>query len=461
MSEISKQGKLKRALSLPLLIGFGLAYLAPTVVFNNYGIFTPASSTAGHYPLALLISTALMFFTAYSYSQMVKDFPKAGSAYVYVNKSVQPHIGFLTGWFMLLEYLLLPMICYLLLGVYINEYFPSVPVWVSVIAVAFIVALLNILSAKLASIIDSIIIAAQLIFTATAVVLCIIHVTKGGGTGTLFSGKAIINSDTFSFGAVIKASAILCGAFIGFDAVTTMAEETKNPRKAMTPAIMGVCTGAGIIFFITSYFLNIAWPEAVTKIQNPDAGIFEFFPAIGYGWMGDTFFVVDNCASFVCAMAGMGAASRILLGMGRDNILPKRFFGSVSPKFNTPVKNIILISIIGCTAIFYADNLMGATELVSLGCIVGFIMVNISVYMHFYRQKGLREGAMNKLKYMILPISGAVILIFAFFFIGNVTKIIGGIWLAIGTVYLSIITKGFKNLPPEMTFEESQETNHE
>lgn len=164
--------------------------------------------------------------------------------------------------------------------------------------------------------------------------------------------------------------------------------------------------------------------------------------------------MVDEFASFVCAMAGMGAVSRILLGMGRDNILPKNFFGSVSKKFNTPVKNIILVSVIACSGIFYADNLIGAAELVSFGCIIGFIMVNISVFMRFYIKKGQRSGLKNKLMYMIVPLIGAAILIFAFFFVGKGAKILGGIWLALGIIYLAVKTKGFKELPPEMHFEE-------
>lgn len=454
MNNLENQGELKKTLSLPLLIGFGLAYLAPTVVFNYYGIWTCADGTAGHYPLALLITTVMMMFTAYSYTHMVKEFPQAGSAYVYVNKSVQPHLGFLTGWVMMLDYLLLPMVCYLLLGIYTNEYFPALPVWLIVIIFAALGAIFNIIGAKTASFIDTIIIAAQLIFTLVTIILCIMYVCNGGGAGSVVSTDAIYNPETFDIKAVLNASAILCVSFVGFDAVTTMAEETKNPEKVMTPAIMGVCVGAGIIFFITAYFLNIAWPDAVTGIQDPDVGIYEFYPEIGYGWAADIFFVVDECASFVCAMAGMGAVSRLLLGMGRDNILPKKFFGSVSKKFNTPVKNILLVSVIACSGIFYADNLIGAAELVSFGCIIGFIMVNVSVFMHFYVRKGMREGVKNKVKYMILPLIGAIILIIAFFFVGTGAKILGGIWTVIGFVYLLVKTKGFKELPPEMTFEE-------
>ena len=452
MTELQNQGELKRTLSVPLLIGFGLAYLAPTVVFNYYGIWTV--DTGGMYPLALLITTVLMTITAYSYTRMVKAYPQAGSAYVYVNKSVQPHVGFLTGWVMLLDYLLLPMVCYLLLGIYINEYFPAIPVWVIVVGCAALGAIINIIGAKTASIVDTIIIIAQVAFTLATIILCCVYVAGGGGDGSIFSAKAFFNPETFSATELLKCSAILCVSFVGFDAVTTMAEETKDPEKAMTPAIMGVCVGAGILFFITAYCMQIAWPEAVTDIKDPDTGVFEFFPAIGKPFMADIFFVVDNCASFVCAMAGMGAVSRLLLGMGRDNILPKKFFGKVSPKFNTPVNNIILVSLIGYTGIFYADNLMGAAELVSFGCIIGFIMVNISVYMHFYRHEGLREGGKNKLMYLVLPILGALVLAFAFIFVGNGAKILGCIWLVIGVVYLAVKTRGFKELPPEMTFEE-------
>lgn len=454
MKEPKKQGELKRSLGLPLLIGFGLAYLAPTVVFNNYGIWTAPGGTGGHYPFALLITTVLILLTANSYARMVREFPNAGSAYIYVNRSVQPHIGFLTGWVMLLDYLLLPMICYLLLGVYVNEYFPQIPVWAVVVGIAAVAAVLNILGARLSSVIDMIIIIAQVAFTLVTAVLCIVYVSRGGGAGTLFSAKAVFDPDTFRASSVFRAAAVLCVSFAGFDAVTTMAEETKDPRRVMTPAIMGVCIGAGVVFFLTAYFMNLAWPEAPSLLRDPDVGIYEFFPAIGYDWMGDLFFLVDNCASFVCAMAALGAASRLLLGMGRDNILPKRFFGAVSPRFRTPVRNILLVSAIGCTSLFYADDLMGATELVSFGCVTGFFMVNVSTFVHFWLKKGMRRGFGNTVRYLILPLAGAAFLLAAFFFIGRTTRLIGCIWLALGVIYLAVKTKGFRELPPEMSFAE-------
>lgn len=441
---------LKRTLSLPLLIMFGLAYLAPTVVFNYYGMFTVM--TGGMYTLAFAITTVVMFFTAYSYTQMVKAYPVAGSAYTYVNKSVNPYLGFLTGWVMLIDYLLLPMICYLLLGVYINEYFPILPVWAIVIAVAILGAIINIVGMKMASIIDTIIITAQIGFTFLLIVVIAKYVLGGGGAGHLVVPEAIYNPGTFDLSVIMTAVAVLCVSFVGFDAVTTMVEETKNPEKVMGPAIMGVAIGAGVLFSITAYFTQIAWPNAYAEIQDMDAGIFELFPQINKNWLGDIFFITDNLASFICAMAGMAAVSRILYGMGRDNILPKKFFGKLSPKFQTPVNNILLTTLIAMTALFYQDNLFGAASLVSFGAVTGFFMVNLSVIFHYYiKQK--RRGGRNVVKFLIMPCIGMATLLVVFVNIETSAKILGLSWLAVGILYLAFKTKGFKKLPPEMDLE--------
>ncbi len=453
MSELiqNQETTLKRSLSLPLVIMFGLAYLAPTVVFNYYGIFTP--STGGMYALSLVLTTIVMIFTALSYRQMVKAYPMAGSAYTYVNKSVQPHVGFISGWLMLLDYLLLPMICYLLLGVYINEYFPNIPVWVSVVVIALIGMIINIVGIKTASIIDTVITCAAIGFTILFIMLVIRYVMNGGGSGTLTDGKAFYNPDTFETKNILAASAILCASFLGFDAVTTLAEETKSPEKVMGKAIMGVVIGAGIVFVIVAYFAQIAWPEAYLNIENPNAGIFELFPRIN-PWVGNVFFIVDNCGSFVCAMAGMGAVSRILYGMGRDNILPKSFFGQLSKRFKTPVNNIVLTTLVALTAVFYSDNLFGAASLVAFGAVCGFFMVNLSVVFHYYIKRKQRSGS-GIFHYLIAPIIGMCSLIVVFIYMDSSAKILGLIWLIIGLVYLAIKTKFFKELPPEMTLDDN------
>ena len=354
---------------------------------------------------------------------------------------------------MLLDYLLIPMICYLLLGLYINEYFPIIPIWVIVVVVASLGALINIIGLKAASIIDSIIIAAQVGFTLLVIIVIAKYVVGGGGARSLVVPQAIVNPDTFDMSKVLGASAVMCVSFVGFDAVTTLVEETKNPDKVMKPAVLGVVIGAGVLFVAVSYFMYLAWPMAYLEIEDPSVGIFELFPNMGKDWLGDVFFVVDNFATFVCAMSALAAVSRILYSMGRDNILPQKIFGTLSPKYQTPVNNILITTLVAMTALFYQDNLLGAASLISFGAISGFIMVNISVISHYYIRNNKRSRQ-DLLKYLISPLIGVLTLLVVFFFIDSTAKLLGSVWLGAGIIYLAVKTKGFRVLPPEMSLDE-------
>ena len=442
--------ELKRTMTLPLLVMFGLAYLAPTVVFNYYGIITV--NTGGMMTLAYLITTLVMFFSAWSYAQMAREFPQAGSAYTYVQKSIGPRIGFMSGWVMLLDYVLLPMECFLLIGVYVNAYFPAIPIWATVIVLIVVAAIINIIGVKLAAMVDTVIVAAGIIFCILMVIVVIKYVTGGGGSGSLLYGRALYNADTFNFGNITSSAALLCVAFLGFDAVTTMSEEVKEPTKIIPKAILLIAVGAGIAFSIISYFCTIAWPEGYLNIVDPDSGIFELFTNMNMEFMGTIFFIVDNLASFVCAMTGITAVSRIMYTMGRDNILPKKAFGRINEKFQTPVINILIVSAVAFTALFYQDNLMGAVSLVSFGAVSGFVLVNLSVFVYFVVKQKKRDPK-SIVRYAILPLIGLVVTVILWINLETNAKILGIIWLAVGVIYLGIKTKGFRELPAEMNFD--------
>ena len=451
VQSLDNQGtKLNRVLSFPYLVAFGLAYLAPTVVFNYYGIIT--QMTHGMMAIAYVATTLVMFFTAYSYARMVEAYPVAGSAYTYVQRSINPYVGFIGGWLMLLDYLLVPMICYLLLGIYINEFFPAIPIPAIVVFFVVVGGLLNIVGVKTAAKINTIIIAGQICFTVLFVAVIIKFLNGGGGADTLVSAQAVYNGSEFEFANILAAASILAVSFLGFDAVSTMAEETINPEKTVGKAIIAVCVGAGVAFAIVSYFSQLAWPMAWVEMQDPDSGIFELLPMLG-AFMSTVFFITDNLASFVCAMAGLAAVSRILYGMGRDGILPNKVFGKLHPKFQTPFINVIITSLLALTAIFYADNLMGAASLVSFGALSGFILVNLSVIMHYF-VRGKKRSGVEIVRYLVMPAIGMAVCAVLWFNIDSSAKTLGFIWLAIGLVYLAATTNFFRKLPPEMDLRE-------
>lgn len=440
----ARTGSFRRVLKLRHLVAFGLAYLAPTAVFNYYGIATEL--TGGMMALAYLTTMVAMFFTAASYAAMVRAYPVAGSAYTYVRRSVNPWVGFATGWVMLLDYLLLPMICYLLFGVYMNEFVPAVPIAVWVVIAAAFGAVINIVGVKVSGRLNVVVVAAQLLFCAALLVIIIGYVVQNAGVGGLLVPEAILEVTRFDLGNLLWAASILAVSFLGFDAVSTFAEETKDPRETVPRAVLVVCIGAGLGFAIIAYFLQIAWPTAYTDLSDPDVGIFELLPRLGGDALSTVFFFTDQSATILCALAAIAAVTRVLYAMGRDRLLPARFFGRLSPRFGTPVNNIVLVSIVALTAIFYADNLIGAASLTAFGAITGFIMVNVAVVSH-YVVRERRRSPRELLRYLVLPALGVIVNVVLWVSIDTSAKLLGLAWLVLGLIYLAVISKGFRRYP--------------
>lgn len=441
--------ELKRVLKLPTLVCQGLAYLCPACVLMYYGIINQL--TNGHFPLTLIVAGVAMTLTALSYAKMCRKYPVAGSVYSYVSKSIGPRLGFAAGWTMMLDYFLLPMTCYLSLGLYLNILVPAVPVWAWIIIGVIFVAVCNYVGVTIAGFINTINVVAPILALVATIVGIIVFIAKGGGAGTLLFPEALYNPEMFQINTLMTGAAIMAIVFVGFDSVTTYAEETIEPEKNMPRAVVIICVGAAIEFFICAYIMNCGWPwsEAASVIQNPDTAITEYNEHIGIAWMNFIFIIINTLACIGCCIAGQGATARILLGMGRDGFIPKKFFGYIHPKFKTPSRNILLSAVIGLAAIFFQDSLTNAMSLVSFGAIMGFILTNISVIARFWIRDKERSGA-AAVKYLIIPAIAAAVCIYLWLSLTTTAKIVGFSWLALGVVFLAIKTKGFKELPPEM-----------
>ena len=144
MTQLTQHGGLRRSLGLWALVGLGLGYMTPTVLFDTFGIVT--IQTDGAVPLAYLVALVVMFFTAISYGRMVKAFPTAGSAYTYTRESMHPRIGFMVGWAALLDYLLLPLVNALIIRLYMGSLFPDVTGWIWGVLFVSVITALNVWS---------------------------------------------------------------------------------------------------------------------------------------------------------------------------------------------------------------------------------------------------------------------------------------------------------------------------
>jgi amino acid transporter len=183
------------------------------------------------------------------------------------------------------------------------------------------------------------------------------------------------------------------------------------------------------------------------EFENPETGSFEFIVKV-CGTAMSYFFTACFCVGgLASAMASQASASRILFGMGRDNILPKKFFAYVHPKFKTPSLNIILIGLISLIALKL--SLAAAASLINFGALIGFTLVNLSVVSYYFIRNKKRSGS-GVFRYLILPLLGAATTFTIWLNLDVHSKILGFSWLAVGIIYLAIKTKGFRTLPPEL-----------
>ncbi|WP_312650205.1 APC family permease [Aminipila sp.] len=439
--------ELKRVLKLPTLVCQGLAYLCPASVLFYFGIVN--DMTGGNFPLVLIITTFAMLLSALSYAKMSKRYPVAGSVYSYVSKAINPKLGFIAGWTIMLDYFLLPMTCYLSCGLYLNVALPLVPIWVWIFVTVIFVTFCNYRGVEVAAFMNNINTIFPIVVVIVTLVFIIRFVIGGGGTGTLLYAEGFYNPDTIKNPAIFSAAAMMAIVFVGFDSVTTYSEETINPEKMIGRAVVIICLGAGIGFIIVAYIMNCGWPTAVREMANPNTAIIEYYAYIGVDWMNSVFIVLNTLACIGCCIAGQAATTRILLGMGRDGFFSKKFFGYIHPKYQTPSKNILLTSAVGLTAVIFQDNLAEAISLVSFGALAGFIFTNVTVIFQYYIKEHQRN-LKGIITFLIMPIIGTIVCVYLWFSLTIQAKIVGFSWLALGIIFLTIKTKGFKELPPEL-----------
>ncbi|OCA88771.1 APC family permease [Pseudobacillus wudalianchiensis] len=443
----NEQNSLKRTLTLAPLVLFGLAYMTPMIAFGIYGVL--AETTNGLVPTAYLIALIAMLFTAYSYGKMVKAYPVSGSAYTYTRKSIHPNIGFLVGWSVLLDYVFLPMVIWLIGSVYLQAAFPNVPVWIWIISFIIITTLINVVGIRTTSRVNLLMMIFQFFVIFLFIIFSITSLTSGAGLGTFFSASAFFNSD-MSLSLVLAGASVACYSFLGFDAVTTLSEETINPKKTIPRAIFLVALIGGGIFVATSYFIYLVYPD-FTKFQNIDSAGFEIASFVGGNLFSAIFLAGMITAQFASGLSAQASAARLLFAMGRDNVLPKKIFGFIHQRFSTPILNLVTIALIALLAL--KMDIATSTSFINFGAFVTFIFVNLSVIGHYYFKKGFRSGK-NMFLYLIIPLIGALFDAWLLINLDKHALILGGAWALVGFVYLLFLTKMFRKAPPEMAIDD-------
>src|ERR1700737_866878 len=237
--------RLKRVLSLWDLIFYGIVLIQPIAPVPLYGVAQKLSD--GHFVTIILIALFAMLITAVSYGRMAALYPSAGSAYTYVGRGLNPHLGFLAGWAMILDYLLQPLINTVWISTALHErYLPQVPYIAWAALIAGIMTLLNLAGVKSSARANKVLLAVMSVVVAFFVGLAVRYLWHGQGWAGLLSTEPFYNPKTFNSHRILTATSFAALTYIGFDGVTTLAEDVENPKRNVLLAVVLTCIFAGV-----------------------------------------------------------------------------------------------------------------------------------------------------------------------------------------------------------------------
>jgi amino acid transporter len=446
--------KLQKTLGLWHIIIIGLAYIQPMTLFDTFGLVSEESQL--HVPTSYIFALVAILLTSLSYGHMIRRYPSSGSAYTYAQKSIHANVGFMVGWSSLLDYLLSPMVNIILAVIYLEALFPSVNHWVWVIVLTAFMTGVNLRGARFVANFNSLIVFVQLIVIAIFTYLVYSKLQAGFNADGPISADARYQlwslepfwNELTSVGALITGATLLCFSFTGFDSLSSLAEETKDTEKTLPKAIFLTALIAGVIFIISTYFMQIYFPnnpgsyfENIAETQPEILMLVggSLFQAYVLG-----FAIITVMASGISAHAGV---SRLMYVMGRDGVINKKIFGHISQKSFTPSYNILIVGVVALTAGFMDLDMV--ISLISFGALTAFTFVNLSVISRYALRDGRTKNFKDIVNFVLVPLLGFVS-VFALWLEIEEDSLKYGLWWAmLGILYLGYKTKGFKQPAPQ------------
>jgi len=428
--------KLKRVLRLWDLIIIGIVIIQPIAPMGIYGVIS--NNAGGHVVTTILIAMVAMLFTAISYGKMARAYPSAGSAYTYVGQEIHPSLGYITGWAMVMDYILNPLICTVISSKLTQNILPGVPYWVLAIGYAVLFTALNLRGIKTSARINDVFAAGMMVVVVIFFAFVIRFVWGLHEYGTGFFLQPFYNPETFSFSGVFRGTSIAVLTYIGFDAISTLSEEVENPRRNIMLATVLVCLITGVLSSLEVYAAQLVWGSKPFPAEMVESA----FPLVARRAGGFFLFHLLNFTVLIANIgSGMGAqlgAARLLYGMGRSDGIPKRFFGAIEPKNHIPRNNVIFVGAVALIGAFLISYERGA-ELLNFGALIAFMGVNAAAFIrYFWRAQEKRWTN------LVSPVLGFAICFFIWRNLDPHAKLLGGVWMVVGIAYGAVKTRGFK-----------------
>jgi putrescine importer len=450
--------RLSRTLGLWNLIIIGMVIIQPTAPMGIYGVIN--NKAHGHVVTTILIAMVAMLFTAISYGRMARVYPSAGSAYTYVGQEIHSAAGYIVGWGMVMDYLLNPLICTAFCAKAAMNILPGSPYYVWIVIFAAFFTWTNLRGIRTSAQMNEAL-CAGLVLVVLLFLAVVARWLWHAHHDPAFFTHPFYEPQTFHPAGIFAGTSVAVLTYIGFDAVSTLSEEAKNPRRNILLATVLVCLITGLLSGLEVYAAQLVWGST----PFPSDRVESAFAIISRQVGGQVLFQVINFTLLIANMgSGMGsqlAAGRLLYGMGRGNALPASFFGAIEPKRRIPRNNIIAVgafALVGAGLLeFFSSHLGGGAyeigaEALNFGAFIAFMGVNAAAFMHY-----VGRGRKRTPSFWFVPVLGFLICAFIWIHLSRPALILGTVWMAVGILYGAIRTRGFRSelvsfdIPPEET----------
>lgn len=431
LEQFGYEDQLDRALGLGDLIVYGMIFMVPIAPFSVFGFVWRGAH--GMVVLAYLIGMTGMLFTALSYAAMSRAFPLAGSVYAYVQRGLHETAGFLAGWLILLDYILIPALLYLFSAVALRPLLPGVPMAVWLIAFVALNAAANLLGVRFTARLYKVLLALELLTLAVFVTAGARALSAGTGAGALTIAP-LYDSRHFSLTTVAGATSIAVLSFLGFDGISTLSEESAGARHAVARATLLSLLLIGTLFVLQTW---IAADLAQGMRFHSDATAFYQIAAAagGDGLRLAAILAVVVSFGIANAMAAQAAVARVLFAMARDRKLPA-VLAAVHPRFKTPYVSTLLVAVVSLlVGLLFANHIDDLSRVVNFGALTSFALLHVAVAYHYFFRK--RSGAW--IRHLLCPIAGLIVILYVLAGMDRTAKILGGCWIAMGIVYYLVL----------------------
>jgi putrescine importer len=443
------QPHLKRVLSLWDLVYYGIILTSPIAAVPLFGEAQVLSHC--HAATTLLLAMVAMSVTAVSFGRMASVFPSSGSVYSYVSKTMNPYVGFILGWTMFLEYLFQPIQNALYAVLAIRRLLPQIPFAVLAAVTVGLITLMTVQGIKFNARANQALLGFMLLVTAVFLGQAFRFIVLHNGVGGLFTTHPIYDPATFNLRALAAGTSFAALVFIGFDGVSILAEEVKNPRRNVLLATVLVCIFTGLFSGLQVYLAQIVSPD-YTTLSNAETAFMDVAKIAGGAILFSAYGLVLIVSSLACGLAGHVGAARLLYCMGRDEVIPKRVFGHLSPKGGNPVYNEWIVGGFAYIAVLTIPW-ERAAEMVTFGALLAFTAVNVASLIYFW----FAQSASNRkfFRDAFVPGFGAVFCFGLLLGLQTWTKYAGLAWLLVGLIYAALKTRMFTIRPKVFNWNET------